>query len=222
MMALDYLTIEPPVAATAAVIWMHGLGASGYDFYTANLPAQLGLNDANHAVRFIFPHAPERPVTLNNGYVMRAWYDIRELSREGREDLAGMIETQAAINALIAEQITKGTPSEKIFLAGFSQGGAVALYCGLRYAHPLGGIIGLSTYLPFAKNLPTEASAANQETPIFLAHGQYDQIVQLEWGEDSRNHLLNLRYQVDWHVYPMAHELYWDELVDLRGWICTM
>lgn len=221
-MALDYLTIEPPVAATAALIWMHGLGASGYDFYTANLPTQLGLNEANHAVRFIFPHAPERPVTLNNGYVMRAWYDIRELSREGREDLAGMSETKAAINALIAEQITKGIPSEKIFLAGFSQGGAVALYCGLRYAHPLGGIIGLSTYLPFAENLSTDATAANQETPIFLAHGQYDQIVQLEWGEDSRNHLLNLGYQVDWHLYPMAHELCWDELVDLRGWICKM
>ena len=216
-MALDYLSLEPATPATAAIIWLHGLGASGHDFYSANLTEHLGLSEK--AVRFIFPHAPKRPVTINGGYVMPAWYDITELSLEGRDDHTGMRETQKAIHELINEQMQKGIPSEKIFLAGFSQGGAVSLYCGLRYPKRLGGIIGLSTYLPLAKDLDSERSAANQDIPIFMAHGEYDSVVALAWAEASRDRLLDLGYRVDWHLYPMDHELCLEELVDLRGWV---
>ncbi|HYF98290.1 MAG TPA: alpha/beta hydrolase-fold protein [Coxiellaceae bacterium] len=217
-MALDYLTLEPAIPATAAIIWMHGLGASGYDFYTANLPQQLGLEEAI-PVRFIFPHAPMRPVSINNGYVMRAWYDIHGLSRLDREDEQGLRETQVAIDELIQAQIQQGIPSERIFLAGFSQGGATALYCGLRYPKTLGGILALSSYLPAAASLAEQKNSANQNIAIFMAHGEHDPVVVPAWGIESRDFLLSLGYHVDWHLYPMEHELCLEELQDMKKWL---
>jgi len=217
-MALNYLTTEAAAPANAAIIWMHGLGATGYDFYTANLPEQLNLPNSI-AIRFIFPHAPLRPVTINNGYTMPAWYDIHGLDRESREDEVGLKETEARIAELIEEQIRLGISANRIILAGFSQGGAVALYCALRYPRSLGGVIALSTYLPGSKSLATEANPANAALPIFMAHGSLDETVILEWGEASRDTLETLGYTVDWHVYPMAHQLCAEELVDMRGWL---
>jgi phospholipase/carboxylesterase len=203
-MSLETVVIEPKQTAKASVIWLHGLGADGHDFIPA-MP-QLGL-PVNHAIRFIFPHAPIRPVTLNQGMQMRAWYDIAGFSLQQSEDEAGMRASQALIDELILQEIAAGIPAQAIFLVGFSQGGAMALHTGLRFPQPLAGIIGLSCYLPLVSRLAHEASPANQSIPILMTHGEHDTIVPLRYAQLSCNYLRQLGYQVTWQTYPMAHEV---------------
>jgi phospholipase/carboxylesterase len=212
---LDYIQIEPKTSAKLSVIWLHGLGADGHDF--ANLVPQLRLPEAL-AIRFIFPHAPIRPVSINNNFPMRAWFDIYNLSDLQREDITGLKETELFIHALIEEQIASGLKPSQIILAGFSQGGAAALYTGLRFSQKLGGIIALSTYLPTPHQLSSEANSNNLHTPIFLAHGQWDQVIALASAEKSRDILLSLNYPVDWHNYAMGHEVCAQEVQDLTNW----
>ena len=210
-------TVEQETAATPrySVIWLHGLGADGNDF--APIVPEL-VDRAWPALRFVFPHAPVRPVTINNGMSMRAWYDIHAFDALARQDEAGIRTSIAAIEALIAREHKRGVPSERIFLAGFSQGGAIALAAGLRHAETLAGIIALSAYLPLGESLAAERSTANAATPIFWGHGTADPVVVLQRGVDSRDQLQSLGYAVDWHTYPMAHAVCAEEIVDLRGW----
>lgn len=212
---VDEVLLEPAVAATAAVIWLHGLGADGFDF----LPIAPELRLSGAPVRFVFPHAPVRPVTLNGGFPMRAWYDIVGLDASSRADEAGIRESAQRVERYIVEQIAAGIPSQRVFVAGFSQGGAVALHCALRHAQPLGGLIALSTYLPMHERLAGERHAANQALPVFLAHGQYDPVVPFQWGRETRRILQSLDYAADWHEYPMQHEVCADEIDDLSAWL---
>lgn len=208
---IEYQTGDSP---QYSIIWLHGLGADGHDF--APIASQLALNAP---VRYLFPHAPEMPVTLNDGYVMRAWYDIYTLSLGGRQDETGMRKSQAQIVQLIDSQIASGIPAAHIFLAGFSQGGAVALYTALRYPHKLAGVLGLSTYLPLAVSLSTERSAANLHLPVFMAHGSFDQVISLETGNASRLALQKAGYNVIWHEYAMGHSVCPEEIDDIRVFI---
>jgi phospholipase/carboxylesterase len=198
------------------IIWLHGLGADGHDF-TPMVPELVPPEWP--PVRFVFPHAPVRPVTINNGMEMRAWYDIYAFDAQAKQDEAGIRATIAEVNALIAYEQERGIPSENILLAGFSQGGAIALAAGLRYAQPLAGIIALSTYVPIAATLDAERSAANAGMPIFWGHGTFDPIVSLQRGIESRAVLDALGYRLEWHSYPMPHAVSPDELRDLRRWI---
>jgi phospholipase/carboxylesterase len=205
----DRVVLEPDAPATAAVIWLHGLGADGHDFVPL-IPA-LRLQ-RNQAWRFIFPHATVMPVSLNGGYTMRSWFDILSLDRKGKQDVAGIRRAQGRVDALIAEQIAAGVPSERILLAGFSQGGAVVLHTGLRYPKPLAGVLALSTYLPMESTIDAEASTANRSIPILMQHGQYDPVLPLELGVWSRDRLLASGYGVGWNEYPMQHEVCEDEI----------
>jgi phospholipase/carboxylesterase len=200
----------------AGVIWLHGLGADGHDFepIVPELALPVGLG-----VRFVFPHAPMRPVTLNNGYVMRAWYDLYELRDDGRVDEMGVRAGAAQIEALIARENERGVPSERLVLAGFSQGAALALHTGLRHAQRLAGIIGLSAYLPLARALKDEASPANAATPVFLAHGRLDAVLPFAAGERARDTLKSLAYDVTWKSYPMPHSVCPEELVDISAFL---
>lgn len=209
--------LEPVAgAADAAVIWMHGLGADGYDFVP--LVPELGLpTDAR--LRFVFPHAEVRPVTINGGYAMRAWYDIRELTPEGRDDEAGFAETRRRIEACIAREVEQGVPAQRIVLAGFSQGGAVALHVGLRHAAQLGGILALSCYLPLRARLGAELSAANRSTPILMCHGSEDGVVLPQFGEVSRDAMRAEGLDVEWRMYPMAHSVCLPEVHDIAVWL---
>lgn len=213
---LTSIVTDTHSSPTAAVIFLHGLGADGYDFVDIvshmQLPSQLG-------VRFIFPHAPVRPVTLNNGYTMRAWYDIYSLNSLNREDQAGLLQSQQAIILLIQELQTVGILASRIILAGFSQGGAMALHTGLHYPQTLGGIIGLSTYLPLATYFKAETTPANRHTPIFLAHGHYDNVLPYQVGETVRELLQKAGYPVEWHGYPIAHESSAAEINDMSRWL---
>lgn len=212
------ITLEPAGAATASVIWLHGLGADGYDF----VPIVEGLRlPPTLAVRFVFPHASERPVTINNGFVMRAWYDIKSLSMEGREDEQGIRESGQVVRDYIEAQIALGVPSQRIVVAGFSQGGAVALHTALRYSHPLAGILGLSTYLPLRDSLAQELHPTNRATPIFLAHGTQDSVVPMMLGVLSRDVLTQLGLTVEWRTYPVDHGLCADEVSDISRWLQT-
>lgn len=203
---------------TASVIWMHGLGADGSDFVP--LVPELRLPSTS-GVRFIFPHAPVRPVTLNNGFPMRAWYDIRSLSAEGREDAAGIRESELEIMRLIRVERDSGIAAERIVLAGFSQGGAVALHAALRHTERLGGILALSTYLTLRASLAAEAHEANRATPIFMCHGEYDGVVTIDFGRQSRDALRALGYDVTWKEYPMQHEVCRQEIDDIAAWMRT-
>lgn len=211
-------TAEQETAAkpTHSVIWLHGLGADGNDF--APIVPQL-VGSTWPAVRFIFPHAPVRPVTVNNGMSMRAWYDISAFDLNARQDETGMRASVAEVETLIAREQARGVPSERIVLAGFSQGGAIALATGLLHAEPLAGIIALSTYLPMQAALATERHPANAPTPIFWGHGLTDPIVALQRGEESRDQLQEWGYQVQWHTYPMMHAVCPQEINDLREWL---
>jgi len=175
----------------------------------------------DHGVRFIFPHAPVRPITLNFGFEMRAWFDITTLGKTGdeHEDEEGIKEAQQSIEALIEEQIQSGIPSERIILGGFSQGGAMALYTGLRYPKTLGGIVALSCYLPLADNLGAEAHAANKNIPIFMAHGEKDALVLPEWGLRSKKRLENNGFQLEWHTYDIDHSVCLEEINDVSKWL---
>jgi len=211
-------TVENETAAGPAysVIWLHGLGADGHDF--APIVPEL-VSPQWPALRFVFPHAPVRPVTVNGGMPMRAWYDIYAFDLVARQDEAGMRASIAQVEALIAREQERGVPSERILLAGFSQGGAIALAAGLRHAQKLAGVIALSTYLPLAGSLAAERSAANAAVPIFWGHGTLDPVVVLQRGLDSRTALEALGYHVAWHTYPMPHAVCPEEIVDLRHWI---
>jgi phospholipase/carboxylesterase len=195
----------------AAVIWLHGLGADGHDFEP--IVPELRLTKP---VRFVFPHAPVRPVTLNQGMRMRAWYDILQLGA-GPEDDAGVRASQKLLDELIAAEKKRGMT--KIVVAGFSQGGAIALQSALRYPERLAGVLALSTYLPLNASLQAERSAANREVPIFMAHGQYDDVIPLPRAEQSRQILERLDYKVEWHVYPMAHSVCPEELDDISAFL---
>ena len=199
----------------ASVIWLHGLGADGYDFE----PVVPELDISAIPLRFVFPHAPVRPVTLNAGFAMRAWYDIVGIDRSSPQDLQGIRQSQADVSALIRQETARGIVPSRIVLAGFSQGGAVALYAGLRYPDRLAGVMGLSTYLPHAPDTAAEREAVNQSTPIFLAHGSMDPVVIPSLGEDTRRLLTELGYQVDWHTYPVAHGVCAEEIADIRAWL---
>jgi phospholipase/carboxylesterase len=211
--AVENETAANPVYS---IIWLHGLGADGHDF--APIVPEL-VSPQWPALRFVFPHAPVRPVTINNGMAMRAWYDIYGFDRLSQQDEAGVRQSIAQVEALIAREQERGVPSERILLAGFSQGGAIALAAGLRHPQKLAGIIALSTYLPIADSLPAERSAANASVPIFWGHGTFDPVVILQRGIESRTALEALGYQVEWHTYPMPHAVCPEEIADLGHWI---
>ena len=210
------LVIEPPETATASVIWLHGLGADGHDFE----PIVAELGDAvTRNVRYVFPHAPRMPVTINGGAVMRAWYDIADTDLTNRADESGVRASAGLLEALIEEQLAGGLPSSRILLAGFSQGGAIALHTGLRYAKPLAGILALSTYLPLQQAATGEIQEANRRIPIFLAHGSQDPVIPLALSERSREFLASLGYRVQSHTYPMPHAVCPEEIRDIRVWL---
>jgi phospholipase/carboxylesterase len=198
--------------AEASVIWLHGLGADGNDFVP--IAEQFDLLD-KYNIRFVFPHAPVRSITVNNGMKMRAWYDIAGLDLSQKEDDIGIKDSTRLLELLIKREEALGIPSNRIVLAGFSQGGAIALYAGLRFERPLAGIIALSTYLPLPNTLMPERHVANQNTPIFMAHGLFDPIVPLMLGQMSREQLVGLKYDVDWHTYPMPHSVVPEEIQDI-------
>jgi phospholipase/carboxylesterase len=212
----DAVEVETGANPTGAVIWLHGLGADGHDFEP--IVPEL-VRPGERALRFVFPHAPIRPVTLNGGFAMRAWYDIVSLERRGPEDEAGMRASQATVETLIRRENARGIATSRIVLAGFSQGGSVALFAGTRYAEKLAGIMGLSCYLLLAGQLAAERSSANQATPIFLAHGLEDPIVAPILGEQARTALVAAGYSVEWHSYPMPHSVCPQEVADIAQWL---
>lgn len=209
---LPHIQIDTAPKPSAAVIWLHGLGADGNDF--AGLVPELDLTGCP-AIRFIFPHAPEIPVTINGGYVMPAWYDILGTDLISRQDAAGIRTSEKAITALIEREMARGIPASRIVLAGFSQGCAMALHTGLRFPQALAGIMALSGYLPLAEHFAAERTAANARTPIFMAHGSQDPVVAPARGEASRDLLVRLGYPVQWHSYPMPHSLHPREVADI-------
>lgn len=214
---LDTIVIAPQAPAQASIIVLHGLGASGNDFVP--VVHELALTTP---VRFIFPHAPMRPVTLNGGMVMRAWFDIYDLSIGSKVDEKGIREGEKAVHQLIEREIDRGVPAEKIVLAGFSQGGAMALHTGLRYPKRLAGILGLSTLLPLAERVLQEGSIENHSTPIMLTHGLYDAVIDIGIGEMSKNILMQLGYKVSWLTYSMAHTVSAEEMKDIKQWLMTV
>jgi len=219
---LETIEIETAPNPTATVIWMHGLGADGNDF--APIVPELRLGSAP-AIRFVFPHAPMIPVTINNGYAMRAWYDISYGDLEGKSrqaDEKGVRASQAEIEKLIAREVARGIRANKIVIAGFSQGGAIALHTGLRHAAPLAGIMALSTYLPAPHTLPAEAAPANRDIALFYAHGSDDQVIPIAMAETSRQTLSAAGYAVDWHEYPMQHSVCLEEIRDISAWLQTV
>ena len=213
---LPSIELETGPRPTAAVIWLHGLGADGNDFVPIvnemRLPPSL-------PIRFVFPHAPVRPVTLNNGFRMRAWYDLSAGDITNRADVAGVLDSQAHIEALIAREKSRGIDARRIILAGFSQGGVIALFTGVRHAERLAGIVALSTYVVLPDRLAEEGSAANRDVPIFMAHGTSDPMVRLEWGEAGRRALVAAGFAVEWHTYPMPHSVVWEEIEAVSAFI---
>jgi phospholipase/carboxylesterase len=214
----DAVVLTPHATPTATVIWLHGLGADGFDFVPIvdelRLPASL-------PVRFIFPHATPRPVTINNGYVMRAWYDIKGFGPERAEDDAGVRESDGVVKRYIEQEIAQGIPASKIVIAGFSQGGAIALHTGVRYPERLAGVMALSTYLPLRGSVAAELSEANRDVPILMCHGVHDPVVSLQMGTASRDILLGLGFRIEWHEYPMEHSVCMEEVAQLSRWLQT-
>jgi phospholipase/carboxylesterase len=208
--------LETAPSPTASVIWLHGLGADGNDFVPIvpelRLPGSL-------PTRFVFPHAPMRAVTINNGMRMRAWYDITGADLYSRADLVGVRQSQAQLEALIARENARGTRPERIVVAGFSQGGAIALYTGLRHGARLAGIMALSTYLIAPDRLAAEASAASRAVPIFMAHGTADPVVRFDWGQASQAALAAAGYPVEWHTYGMQHAVCMEEIQAIGRWL---
>jgi phospholipase/carboxylesterase len=216
MAVLETIVKETGPQPGATIIVLHGLGADGNDFVP--VADELDLSQLG-PVRFVFPHAPVIPVTINNGYRMRAWYDILGMDLVRREDEAGLRQSVEAVEALIAQQKEQGMPAHRILLAGFSQGCAMALMTGLRHKERLAGIAGLSGYLPLSQVTEAERSDANVLTPIFMAHGQQDNVVGIDRGRASRDALQALGYEVEWREYPMAHSVCMDEIVHLNQWL---
>lgn len=213
---LETHEIETGPHPRTTLIVLHGLGADGFDFVP--ICGELRLQ-ALGDIRYVFPHAPQRPVTINNGYVMRAWYDILGLDLVRREDETGLRESQQQIAALIDRERERGVPAERIVLVGFSQGCAMTLMTALRYPHRLGGAVGLSGYLPLAATTMAERSAANAGLPIFLAHGTQDPVVTHARGTASRDALRALGHEVAWHDYPMPHSVCAEEIADMNAWL---
>lgn len=211
---LPHITIETGKSPQHSIIWLHGLGADGEDFVPIAEEMSLPL-----AVRYIFPHAPKQPVTINGGFVMRAWYDIAAAEIHAQQDAAGIRASQAEIEKLIAREKQRGIAAENIFLAGFSQGGAIVLQTGLRHEEKLGGILALSTYLPLAETLADEASKAAKRSPIFMAHGRNDPIVPYGLGKSSADKLRELDYRLEWHEYSMQHSVCMEEIADIGAWL---
>ena len=213
---LETVEVETGPEPTVAIIWLHGLGADGHDFEP--LVPELVLPGGPN-VRFVFPHAPVRPVTINGGRAMRAWFDILALDREAAQDEAGISEARGLVETLIEREKRRGIPADRLILAGFSQGGAIALYAGTRHPERLAGIIGLSCYLPLMSSQKDEAAEANADVPIFLVHGIFDAILPLARGESARDGLRELDYDVEWHEYRMSHAVCNEEVEDLRAWL---
>ena len=205
-----------PEQAEHSIIWLHGLGANGHDFEPIVPELQL---PASAKIRFIFPHAPQQPVTINSGVVMPAWHDIVSPDFAQQEDEAGIRQSQQHIDILIQRETARGIATENIIIAGFSQGGAIALQTGLRYPQRLAGVMALSSYLPLAQSLHREASEANRNLPIFMAHGNHDPIVPLTLGEDSRHYLEQYGYEPEWKTYNMEHSVCQDEIDDISRWL---
>ena len=216
---LPAVELEVGPRPDAAVIWLHGLGADGNDFVPIveemRLPAAL-------SVRFVFPHAPVRPVTLNNGFRMRAWYDIAPGDITNRADIAGVRASQAQVEGLIERELARGVAARRIVVAGFSQGGVIALHTGVRHAERLAGIVALSTYVVLPDLLAAEASPANRDVPIFMAHGTSDPMVRLEWGEAGRRALVAAGYHVEWHTYAMPHAVVWEEIEAVSAFLARV
>lgn len=210
---LESITVNQQNQTSATVIWLHGLGADGHDFepviHMLNLPH----------IHFILPHAPYRPVTLNNGYEMRAWYDIIGLQSDSPQDASGISEMQATLNAMIEHEISRGTPAHRIVLAGFSQGGAMALHTAARFGQTLAGVLALSTYLPLKSQLLSEKVQANQDMRIWMAHGQSDTVITLSTALASREALLAAGYPLEWHEYDMPHSVCEQEISDIRTFL---
>lgn len=215
MAVLDTVEVETGPAPSVSVVWMHGLGADGHDFEP--IVPELDLPDGL-AVRFVFPHAPMRPVTVNGGLVMRAWYDVSFAGERRVEDEVGVRASERHIRALIAREAERGVPAARTYLFGFSQGGAMALHTGLRVEQRLGGIAALSCSLPLAVTLASEVSAANRNVPIFMAHGKQDELVPVARGAEARDALARLGYRPEWHEYPMPHSVCAEEIADLCAW----
>lgn len=213
---LETVEIEPEVPAEACVIWLHGLGADGHDF--ESLVPELRL-PARPAIRFVFPHAPLRAVTLNGGWRMRAWYDIVALDRSAPQDVMGIRESAAGLRALVEREGERGVPPQRVILAGFSQGGAIVLYEGLRHPARLGGLLALSTYLPLEDALAAEAHPANAAVPILMGHGTLDPTVPFALGDGTRRLLVGHGYDVRFRTYPMGHSVCLEEIQDIRAFV---
>jgi len=211
---LDAIEITTGDTPRLAVVWLHGLGADGHDFEPIVPELRLSM-----AVRFVFPHAPLRPVTINGGMQMRAWYDILGFDRRAKEDSSGIHASAAAVTELVDREIERGLSSDRIVLAGFSQGGAIALHTALRSPKPLAGVLALSTYLPLAATLAGERTAANAAIPLFMAHGTDDPVLPFGLAETSRRALEALGYVVDWHAYRMAHSVCMEEVRAIGEWL---
>lgn len=213
---LEAVEIETGRNPTGAVIWLHGLGADGHDF--APIVAQL-VSPEERPLRFVFPHAPVRPVTINGGMSMRAWYDILGFNRGIPQDEVGIRAADAAVGALIRRENERGIPTSRIVLGGFSQGGAISLFSGPRYPQKLAGIMGLSCYLLLEDTLPAERTPANYSTPIFLAHGNQDPVVDVRRGAEARQLLEAGGYPIEWHAYAMPHSVCPQEVIDIAAWL---
>lgn len=213
---IDWVEIAPRAPHRYTIIWMHGLGADGHDF--ESIVPELRLSD-DLGIRYCFPNAPVRPVTINGGMAMRAWYDIVDMSLERQVDKAGVVESSASILKLIGSEIANGLPSENILLAGFSQGGVIALDAGLKCPHRLAGILALSCYLPTWPEIVSALSEANRSLPIMMAHGSFDNVVARESGRAAFEALTSMGYSVDWKEYPMAHSVCLEEVRDIAGFI---
>ncbi len=215
----DRIEIETAANPTHAIVWLHGLGADGNDF--AALVPELRL-PPTPAIRFIFPHAPVRPISINNGMAMRAWYDVLAVDLERRADEQGIRESEALVRQAVERENARGIPSQNIVLAGFSQGCAMALHTGLRLEHALAGIVGLSGYLPLSNTVAAERQPANQHTPIFLAHGTLDPVVALTRAQATHQQLEDLRYDVRWKTYSMPHAVCPDEVADIAAFLTSV
>lgn len=213
------VTLTPNVTPTATVIWLHGLGADGHDFVPLVPELQL---PATLPVRFVFPHAPLRPVTLNNGYVMRAWYDIKGLALQSEQDAVGIHASAQLVQQLIQTELDAGIPAQRIVIAGFSQGGAIALHTALRYPQRLAGVLALSTYLPLHAALATEASDANRDVPILMCHGRQDPVVPPQLGQLSLELLKATGFAVDFRSYDMPHSVCHEEVRDIATWLARV
>jgi len=215
-MNTNAVVIEPTNPATASIIWLHGLGANGHDFepIVPQIPETI-----TRQTRFIFPHAPQRPITINGGMVMPGWYDVTEMDLTARQDIQGTRESEQILCNYVAQEIERGISTKRIVLAGFSQGGAIVLHGGLRYPLPLAGIMALSTYLPLADTVSSEIHTANRQTPIFMAHGLYDPVISFVHAEHSRTQLEKLGINVEWHSYNMQHSVNAEEIADISRWL---